>query len=416
MNRFLKTALCLLLALLCAGLSAVAGATAYYSRRGDAAWYEQVLQDGVMNAGNNLRLKEVVRRAGEGESITVATIGGSITEGAGATTYAGCYASRFVREFARLYGADEGKNIQLVNAGVGGTGSPFGLMRYDRDVTARVTDEDGLADLVVIEFSVNDYQEPTRHRAFESLVKKVLEQPNRPAVILLFAVFKNGFNLQTDLRKIGDAYDLMMISVKDAVYPHIGKEWTSEEFFSDEYHPTSLGHGVMADCLLAGVRTALAAEDSAEDISPDIKPVYGTDYTELRTVYGDSEGGDYTLIRGGFAQDDASSYKNLPVGRVCGKNFAHTPADSDEPLVFKATFSKLLIAWRSVAGSTYGEAEVLVDGKSMKKLKGNSGSWGQSEVALVWDLRKSGEHTVEIRMTEGNEKKRFTVTAIGYAP
>ena len=48
-------------------------------------------------------------------------------------------------------------NVKLVNAGVGGTPSTFGLMRYQRDVVERVTDPDGLPDIVIIEFSVNDW-------------------------------------------------------------------------------------------------------------------------------------------------------------------------------------------------------------------------------------------------------------------
>jgi hypothetical protein len=67
--------------------------------------------------------------------------------------------------------------VRFVNAGVGGTPSTFGLMRYQRDIADRVQDADGLPDLVIVEFSVNDYQEPTGHRCFESLVKTILSQP-----------------------------------------------------------------------------------------------------------------------------------------------------------------------------------------------------------------------------------------------
>ena len=411
----LKRIVSLMLAVFYLGWSMAMAENTYFYGGADAEWYQAMLRDGIMNLGNNRRLKDVIRRAQAGEEITVATIGGSVTEGAGAARYEECYAARFAQGFAARYGADGGQNVHLVNAGVGGTASTFGLMRYQRDVVDRCKDADGMPDVLVIEYSVNDYQEPTKHRCFESLVKTALSQPNRPAVILLFAVFRGGFNLQDELKKIGFTYDLMMVSIKDAAFPHVGKEWTPEAFYFDEYHPTSLGHGVMADCLLAAVEAANAAETSEQDIDLDVAPAYGVDYMGLITLYG---GGDWpdtvTVERGGFAHNDNQSYANKPIGRVCGKNFCHWETDPDEPLRVTGKFKKLLIAWRASGESKFGAAEIVVDGKVKQTLSGGQGKWGQSEVVMIWDSKTDAEeHTLEIRMAEGSGNKRFTITAIG---
>ena len=406
---------CMLAILLCIGWGAAMGENTYFSNADQAEWYQQMLTDGIMNTGNNLRLKNLIQRAQAGEEITVAAIGGSITEGAGAKVYKECYASSFAQGFAARYGAGDGSNVHFVNAGVGGTPSTFGLMRYQRDIVDRTRDADGLPDLVIVEFSVNDYQEPTKHRCYESLVKTILSQPNGPVVILLFAVFPGGFNLQEEMKKVGETYDLMMVSIKDAAFPHVGKEWTKQEFFFDEYHPTSLGHGVMADCLLKAVETANAMETSALDIDLDVEPAYGTDYMGLITLYGDGNWPDtVTVERGGFAHDDLQSYTNQPIGRVCGKNFCHTETDPAEPLRVTGKFKKLLIAWRATAESRFGTVEIVVDGKVKRTLTGGEGKWGQSEVVMIWDSRTEAEdHVLEIRMAEGAENKRFTITAIG---
>ena len=375
-------------------------------------WYRQALQDAVMSTGNNARLKQVIERAGNGEEITVATIGGSITEGAGASRYAECWAARLRVMFGTAYGTDNGKNVHLVNAGVGGTPSPFGYMRYNREVIGRVPEEDadGLPDVVVIEFSVNDWEEPTRHRCYESMVKEILEAPNSPAVILLFAVFRNGFNLQEELKKIGERYGLMMVSIKDGFYGHVGKEFTQTDFFHDEYHPTSFGHRVMADCLMQAVRNAAEKEtDAPQDLN--VSPVYGTDFTGLQTIFGDTETDAFAVERGGFQSKDYSSYHNEPVGWVCGPNFFHNASDPMEPLRVKGVFRKCLIAWRATADGSFGTAEILVDGKVVKTVCGGAGKWGQSEVVLALDDAEADEHTLEIRVTE--EGKKFTVTAIG---
>ena len=380
----------------------------------DQEWYQQALKDSVMSTGNNARLKKVIERARNGEEITLATIGGSITEGAGAAMYSQCWAARFGVRFGTAYGTDNGANVHLVNAGVGGTPSPFGWMRYRREVVDRVPgkDPDGLPDVVVIEFSVNDWEEPTKHRCFESMVKEILDAPNEPAVILLFAVFRNGFNLQDELRKIGDRYGLMMVSIKDGFYGHIGKgkKIKTEGFFSDEYHPTSLGHRIMTDCLMQAVADA-AESDTDLPFDTDVEPVYGTDFMGLKTIFGDTETEEFTVDRGGFTGSDSGSYRNQPVGQVCGRNFFHNAADPMEPLKVTGVFRKCLVAWKASPDAGFGTVEILVDGKVKKTVKGGQGKWGQSEVVLVFDAREPAEHTLEIRVRE--EGKKATITAIG---
>ncbi len=397
------------LALLCAGTARGEEKKTMFEKE----WYLQALKDSVMSVGNNARLKKVIDRAKNGEVITLATIGGSITEGAGASVYRDCWAARFGDRFGKAYGINDGANVELVNAGVGGTPSPFGYMRYQREIVGRVpkADADGLPDVVVIEFSVNDWQEETNHRCYESMVKEILEAPNEPAVILLFAVFRNGFNLQDDLKRIGENYGLMMVSIKDGFYAHIGKKITAEGFFSDEYHPTSLGHRIMTDCLMQAVADAAEAEtDEPLDLT-DVKPVFGTSFMGLKTIFGDTETEEYTVERGGFCGSDSSSYRNQPVGQVCGKNFFHNIKDPMDPLKVTGVFRKCLIAWRATNDSTFGTAEILIDGKVKRTVKGGEGKWGQSEVILVLDDKEAAEHTLEIRVTE--EGKKCTITAIG---
>ena len=46
---------------------------------------------------------------------------------------------------------------------------------------------------------------------------KILSAENKPAVILLFSVFENDWNLQAGLAPVGEYYNLPMVSIKDAV-------------------------------------------------------------------------------------------------------------------------------------------------------------------------------------------------------
>ena len=404
MNLF-KRALAVLLCVGCLGISAAAAET--------DSQYDQMLLNACLCLGNNVRLKNVLNRAKSGENITVAIIGGSITEGAGAAKYTECYAKLVGKGIAEKYGVDGGGNVKLINAGVGGTPSVFGWIRYENDVNGRVLadDADGLPDIVIIEFAVNDWNEPTKHRCYESMVKSILQQENAPAVILLFSVFKTGWNLQDELKKIGETYDLMMISIRDAAYPMMDKLWTKDEWFSDEYHPTSMGHQIMADCILSVIDRAYEAETSISDIDLDVPCAFGLDYMNIRRIFSGRplpEG--VTLETGSFKGDDTTAYSNIPLGRVCGRNFSHFGNSGNDPLTLTAEFSKLLIGWRTV--NTFGSAELYIDGVLKQTLTAPAGSWGQTEVSLILDAPEAKEHTVEIRMAEGSERTQFTITCI----
>ncbi len=402
----MKKLLLLLMALMMIGGSR---AMAEYT---EEVWYTEALKESVVSAGNNLRLKNVIERAQKGEQITIGTVGGSITEGALASSYEECWAMRFAARFGETYGTDGGGNVALVNSGVGGTPSPFGYMRYGRDILARVpeSDPDGYPDLMVIEYAVNDWAEPTGCRCYESMVKEILSQPNRPAVILLFSARNDGWNVQNELQKIGERYDLLMVSVRDGLYKHLDRDFPKKNFYRDEYHPNSTGHAMMADAMMAAVADAAAAETAETDIDLAAEPVYGTDFMGLKTIYGDSVPDGITVERGSFDKVDKTTYSNKPVGQVCGKNFCHGTSSGSEPMRITGIFRKCLIAWKTAAEGTYGSAEILVDGKVKATLKGGSGKWGQSEVVLILDGKEAAEHTVEIRVAE--EGKRFTITAV----
>ncbi len=401
------TAVLIILALLCTCMAQGEENSIF-----EEEWYQQAVENSVMSVGNNARLKKVIEKAQNGEVITMATIGGSITEGAGADTYQECWASQLWARLKNTYGTNNGNNVFLVNAGVGGTASTFGYMRYQREIVDRVPakDKDGLPDIVIIEYSVNDWEEPTSHRCYESMVKEILNAPNEPAVILLFAVFKNGWNLQDELWSIGDRYGLMMVSIRDGIYPLIESEIKSDEFFFDEYHPTSLGHRMMMDCMIFAIINAVEAKTDPAPVT-DQAPVYGTDFIGLKTIFGDTQTDEFTVERGGFPGSDSDSYHNQPVGWVCGKNFFHDATDSMDPLKITGIFRKCLVAWKATPDSSFGTVDILVDGRVVKTVTGGSDKWGQSEVVLVLDENEAVEHTLEIRVRE--EGKKATITAIG---
>ncbi|MDD5935688.1 MAG: SGNH/GDSL hydrolase family protein, partial [Clostridiales bacterium] len=215
----------------------------------DTPEYKEMIGNSLVSTGNNFRLKRVIERTKAGDEVTIAYIGGSITQGAGAKPInTECYAYQSYKAFCDLFSPCDGENVHYVKAGIGGTSSELGIVRYDRDVC-----EDGKIkpDLVIVEYAVNDEGDETGGVCYESLVKKILAADNEPAVLLLFSVFMNDFNLQDRLQPIGERYDLPMVSVKDALVPQFkeSKILTKRQYFYDIFHPTNDGHRIMADCI-----------------------------------------------------------------------------------------------------------------------------------------------------------------------
>lgn len=211
--------------------------------------YREMISRSLLHTGNTYRLRAAIEKAKAGKEVTIAYIGGSITQGAGATPInTECYAYKSFQLFQKRFSTKN--NARFIKAGVGGTPSELGMIRFDRDILR----EGESPDIVVIEFAVNDEGDETKGVCYESLVRKVLKLSWKPAVVLLFSVFANDWNLQERLSPVGKKYDLPMVSIMDAVTPQFslqGEERviSKNRFFYDMFHPSNIGHTIMADCL-----------------------------------------------------------------------------------------------------------------------------------------------------------------------
>ena len=374
-------------------------------------WYDAMLDTSVLSTGNNERLKKVIEKARNGEDVYLAAIGGSVTEGAGATNMKEGYAYQFFQQFKEVYGVNGGENVHVVGAGLGGTPSSLGVIRYERDV---IEELEHLPDIVIIEYAVNDYAEVTGGRAYESMVNEILSEENDPAVILLFAVFQNKWNIQTDYIPVGNHYELPMVSIKDAIVkPYQEAKITDPEFFADQYHPTSSGHTIMSDCLMRLLKVVDEEEADAAYTKPETGrktlSFVGTKMITSQTTDVDIEKGSFTAVDStvqGFMKTFQSSF---PL------NWKHDKSAGNDSFVMKLTCKNLLLNYKTTSSATFGSAEVYVDGALKMTLNGMiSGGWNNSNVVLILDEEVAGEHTIEIRMVEGQEDKEFTILAFGY--
>ncbi len=431
-------------------------------------FYAEMLERSLMQTGNPARLKRAIAKARRGEDVTIAFIGGSITQGAGAVPInTGCYAYRTFERLCALAGKGTDENIHYIKAGVGGTPSELGMLRYERDVLRDGTVQ---PDIVVVEFAVNDAGDETGGECFDSLVRKILKAANDPAVILLFAVFANDWNLQERLAVVGEAYDLPMVSVRDAVVaqfyqkPGEGKVFSKSQFFYDCYHPTNLGHTVMADCigyLFESVDGTPAPEESA-DIAPvpekgapedaareavslvsGLVPPIGGEFEDVKLFDRSMTSPDIHVDCGSFCHTDEELQavemdRNLEPTKEFPYNWMHRtgneekaakgsgPAGDKEgpedaacvqaPFRMDITCSALLLIYKDSGSMAVGKAEVWADGEKVLTADPHLNGWTHCNPLICFRGGERKTHHVEVRMAPGDEEKAFTILGFGYVP
>ena len=62
----------------------------------------------------------------------------------------------------------------------------------------------------------------------------------------------------------------------------------------------------------------------------------------------------------------------------------------------------------------FGKAKVVVDGKEVMIYDPKEVGWTHSNAVVVIREDEAADHVVEVSMAQGDEKKKFTILAMGY--
>ncbi len=377
--------------------------------------YKNMIGKSLMQKGNIHRLKAAIDKARRGEKTYVSFIGGSITQGAGAIPInTECYAYKAFKGFCDIAGRGYDDNVIYTKAGVGGTPSEVGILRYEADVLHY---GERTPDVVVVEFAVNDEGDETKGEFFDSLVRRIYNSPQKPAVVLLYSVFVDGYNLQDRLKCVGEAYNLPMVSIRDAVYDQFylseeeGGVVSKNRYFYDMYHPTNVGHRIMADGLINMFRTADGSDDEADlDIS-GITPPKGAEFESIYLVDRaniDSSPAVISYDMGGFDKhSDEVQHAERDLDAQVSPEFPNNWLyDCSGETVFRARmkFSALVIAYMDSASIDVGCAEVYVDGEKQLDIDPHIIGWQHCNALIAFRGGPSQERDVEVRITDGSKK------------
>ena len=334
-------------------------------------------------------LAELMRRADSEEEITVACIGGSITQGTIAQgtlddtiekkeSYAYIFRDWWQERFPNT-------KINFINAGIGGTDSYLAIHRLERDVMCYEPD------LVLVEFSVNDGNDNFYKKTYDNLVYNLLNDEKKPAVMLLFMAQTNGISAQTNDCMVGFNYKVPMVSYANVMSNMLETgRFTEKDLAGDGVHPSALGHAITGEILWNYLNNVYAARNEIEYTEKMPEALTKAVYSNARIL--DSEN---------ITPDELGDFKEE---KVCQQFENGWGCDGEGGIVFTAQFSRMGLLYYATTDGKSGQFEVLVDGVSMRNINADfTGGWGNAiKNTEIYSSDEAAVHTVEIRRAENS--------------
>lgn len=361
-------------------------------------------EKGIVNHGDWSRLSACMKRAANGESLTLGFLGGSITQGSLASTPETCYAYRVYQWWTEKFPKAK---IQYINAGIGGTTSQFGVARVEEDLLRF------RPDVIFIEFSVNDDNNPHFRETYEGLVRRAYG----PALVLIHNVRYDDMTSAEEMHlQIGRHYDLPCVSMKSTIYPEVAAgRIANREITPDDLHPNDLGHamvaGVVTHLLDRIYEKALAGEWEPPKNACLPAPLTANQYQcSIRYQNHNS-----SPILEGFTPDPEPQHHITQTFRR-----GYTAEKVGDKITFFVEGTGIAVQYRKSVTKPTPIAKVVVDDREEEAmlLDGNfQEDWG--DCLYLETVLRHGEnrcHKVEIRIVESHENDMvpfYLVSVIG---
>lgn len=289
----------------------------------------------LKSKGNSARIAALMKKAQKGGNYKIAVLGGSISQGAGASSVYLSYGNLICEWWSASF---PNATFEFVNAGLGSTTPAMACYRISEDLLKYKPD------FVVVDFTVNTYGDYDLYNTYSTILYKILSQKNAPAVMSIdfthcnrdkhdYAMTYEKTNTvpNKQITDAVEAYDIPAMSYHNYVWEKIGKrELSWRDIGSDYIHPSDNGHSLAANiiiCYLKKVMKNLSKESTK--ITTPAKPK--TDkYLNLgyitNTATGTKLSGGFTAManvststRGwsySFTSDKSSLTVNIPVNKA----------------------------------------------------------------------------------------------------
>jgi len=352
---------------------------------------------GIINGGKIGKIKKVMEKAKKGEDISVAFLGGSITQGCLSSSPDTCYAALVYKWWVTKF---PDCKIKYINAGIGGTSSQFGVSRVRQHVLSKTPD------FLLTEFAVNDTNDAFFEETYEGLIRTILKSENAPALMLMNNVFYDtGLSAEEMHLKVAKHYDLPMVSMKTTIYPEVENgNIKASDITPDCLHPNDTGHELVASVIINLLEKIYAfEEDECEEAYELPEPITPNRYeNSVRMKNYNSSGGAFTVELNGFSADThkKSEYLDIFSG-------GYTASKENDEITFVTECTGLAVQYKKTINKPAPIAIAIIDDDNEHPyvLDANfEETWGDSlHIDTVLAGAQQREHKITIRIIKTHE-------------
>ena len=334
---------------------------------------------------------------------TVAYFGGSITEGAGASSYENCWAAKTTAWLREQFPKCRIRHIQ---AAIGGTDSTLGAFRCERDVCAHKPD------LVFFEFSVNDsaLDFETALKNAEACFLKLWKSDPTTDIVTVYTITKTLsdrmaqgaiWSAKVAHGAVSEYYAVPQIDIGEVLRCRVLTEGSADEsdgnwlkYTTDTCHPNDVGYELYAEAVQEHLSRWLSGVDTPAVLTPVAlpKPIVSEESSHLRAHMVDCREA---------VTDDAWTLKEESLCRRYPRYIECTEPGGS--LTFHFHGSRIDLYWMMASDS--GDALCSIDGNEEVLIS----SWdsyctrfNRANAACVAKGLDEKEHTLRLRLANSH--------------
>jgi len=364
---------------------------------------EEMFKKSLVNKGDVSRILKLIEKAESGQDITIAFLGGSITQGCNSTVPEKCYVELTYNWFKEKF---NNVNVKHINAGVGATGSLIGVHRAERQIISQDPD------IVFVDAAVNDDEDYSCKVSYESEIRKLLSSKSKPAVVEVFMTMDTGFNVQEQQMAVGERYNVSMISFRDALKVEVeNNKMKFSDILTDEVHPNDDGHYIISQ-LLANFINSVYEDDYKNGEKINIVD----DALEKECVFEDRYINGTILNNLTIKPNEIIGFENYDEGFQVFQNGwkFNGEANEDGKLVLDVEARNIILLYKKSISENAGKINVKVnDDKNVQLDTHFKDGWGDFSATEILELSDEiKKYKIEIDVIKENTLKEITILGI----
>lgn len=344
----------------------------------------QIAEASLHSLGEGIPWQSLLAR----KPLKIGYMGGSVTEGFAGDAVHPAYPA-MVNDALRAQGV-AAETIVCAEAGMG---TMQGNLLAEEYLLAQKPD------LVFLEFAINETTLKPSVISFESLLRKILTQPEPPVVCLFLIRNVNDYHCESFMLPIAEHYRLPCVRLRTGLNAALERgalQW--EDYGDAESHPNRDGHLLLAECLLHLFAAAKSQPDAAPLPLPE--PWLEVPFCNLRYVHP--------------AADCAIVHTAAELVPRAHRYFPAAWRLTQQSGIWRceAVCRAMLIFYETHHLPEYGACRITVDGEPLNPpvLQSNSiYGWGNARFVHTVTQETAALHTVELTPTDGS----FYVLGIG---